>query len=159
MARFFRPALFTKRELTIMSHANEPTSGTDSTLYNDASMSCGYCGCSLKPTYEQVFNLVKIQPINCNQCSSELLLAEADRQVLDNKLQSAAHMGKWAVLIMGPYFLIGLVLSIYFGFFAAAPFPGFSGVLLVVGVALGFVIKSACTDETVCNFVLLTHRE
>ncbi|MEB0044831.1 MULTISPECIES: hypothetical protein [unclassified Pseudomonas] len=142
-----------------MSHTNEPTSGTDSTPYTDASMSCGCCDYALKPTYEQAFNLVKLQPIKCDQCGSALLLAETDRLVLDQKLQTAARMGKLAVLILGPYFLIGLVSSIYFGFFAVAPFPGFSGVLVVGGIALGFALKSASTDDTQRRFVLLTHSE
>ncbi|WP_439877237.1 hypothetical protein [Pseudomonas prosekii] len=142
-----------------MNHTNQPASDTDSTPYNDVSMSCGCCGYSLKPSYQQAFNLVKLQPLNCDQCSSQLQLAEADRLVLDEKLQRAARMGKLAVLILGPYFLLGIVASIYFGFFVPAPFPGFSGVLVVVGIILGFVIKSASEDDIEYSFVLLTHIE
>ena len=142
-----------------MSHTNEPTSGTDSTPYNDANMSCGHCNYSLKPTYQQAFNLVEQQPINCYQCSSDLLLNEADRQLLDKKLQTATRVGKMALLILGPYFLLGLTASIYFMFFARAPFPGFSGALVVGGVVLGFIIKSVGTDNTERDFVLFKHGE
>lgn len=142
-----------------MSHTNQPASGADTTPYNDAHLSCGHCNCSLKPTYQQAFDLVEQQPINCPQCRSDLLLAEADRQVLSKKLQSATRMGKLALLILGPYFLFGLIAGIYFMFFAKAPFPGFSGALVVGGVVLGFIIKSLGTDNTECDFVLFKHGE
>lgn len=142
-----------------MSHANEAAAVTDSTPYKDAGMSCGHCSYTLKPTYHQAFELVKLQPINCYQCSSDLLLDDADRQVLDKKLQTATRIGKLAVLILGPYFLISMLTVLYFSFFAKPPFPGFTGVLFGGGLVIGFLLKSASTDSTERNFVLFKNGE
>jgi len=142
-----------------MSHTQEATEPTDSTPYKDASMSCGHCNYELKPTYHQAFELVKLQPINCYQCSSDLLLDEADRQVLDKKLQTAARIGKLAVLVLGPYFLFSMLATLYYMFFTKPPFSGFSGVLFGGGLVIGFLLKNATTDSTERNFVLFKHGE
>lgn len=142
-----------------MSHTNEAVAPTDSTPYKDASMSCGHCNYALKPTYHQAFELVRLQPINCYQCSSDLQLDEADRQVLDKKLQTATRIGKLAVLVLGPYFIISMLVTLYFMFFAKPPFPGFTGVLLGGGLVIGFLLKSASTDSEERNFVLFKHGE
>lgn len=142
-----------------MSHTQEAAVPTDSTPYKDASMSCGHCNYTLKPTYHQAFELVRLQPINCYQCSSDLLLDEADRQVLDKKLHTATRIGKLALLILGPYFLISLLATLYFMFFTKPPFPGFSGVLFGGGLLIGFLLKSAATDSEERDFVLFKQGE
>ena len=142
-----------------MTQTNEPASDAGSTPYNDVNMSCGHCNFSLKPTYQQASNLVQQQPIHCDQCSSDLLLDEADRQSLDHKFQTAARVGKLAVMIMGPYFLLGLATSIYVISFGSSPFPGFPAVLVGVGFALAYVLKTAATDDSEYDFVLFRNGE
>ena len=136
-----------------MSHKNEPTASAESTTYNDVNMSCGHCSSWLTPSYQQAFELIQLKPISCDHCGSDLLLEEGDRQVLDKKLRSAARMGKLALLIMLPYFLIGLVTSIN------SPFPGFSGLLVGVGFVLAFIIKNVATVNIDRDFVLFKHGE
>ncbi|MBM6444016.1 hypothetical protein ACX3YC_01295 [Pseudomonas mohnii] len=136
-----------------MSDTNEPASGAESTTYNDVNMSCGHCSSWLTPSYQQAFELIQLQPISCDHCGSDLLLEEGDRQVLDKKLKTAARVGKLATLIMLPYFLIGLVVSLN------SPFPGFSGLLVGVGIVLAFIIKSVATVNIDRDFVLFKHGE
>ena len=134
-----------------MSNTNESASVAESTTYNDVNMSCGHCSSLLTPSYQQAFELVELHPISCDQCGSELLLEEGDRQVLDKKLQTAARVGKMALLIMLPYFLIGVVASLY------AADPEVSGLLVAIGFGLAFIIKSAATVNIDRDFVLFKH--
>ena len=102
----------------------------------------------------QAFELVRLQPINCYQCSSDLLLEEADRQVLDKKLQTATRIGKLALLILGPYFLISMLATLVTAVAILAargdragvlPGPAVSGEIgdPVAGAARGAAYRSA----------------
>lgn len=139
-----------------MSHTNEPDLDASSIPYNDVNMSCGHCSHSLKPSYKQAFALVERKPINCSQCSLNLLLDDTDRELLNVKLQSATRLGKLLLLFLGPYFLCGLALSIYF-MASKPPFPGFSGVLMLGGAVVFLIIKAICTKNINRAFVLFEH--
>ncbi|SEN40338.1 hypothetical protein SAMN04487857_115123 [Pseudomonas sp. ok272] len=137
-----------------MSDTQQPTTDTtDATSepYNEVNMSCGHCTSALKPTYQHVTDLIQQKPINCDQCHSDVLLEEADRQTLDNKLQRAARMGKVLMAIMVPYFLICMIVSV--------SIPAFSLILTGGGLALSYMIKTAMTDDVKHNFVLFKHGE
>jgi hypothetical protein len=151
---FFQSALL--KGFFVMSNTNEPDSSDSSTPYNDVNMSCGHCSYLLKPTYQQAFDLIKQQPISCDQCNLDLLLDEADRELLNVKLESATRLGKLLLLFLGPYFLFGLICSIYF-MANEPPFPGFSGVLALGGVVVFLIIKAICTKNIDRAFVLFEH--
>lgn len=116
-------------------------------IYNDADFECECCKSVWKVSYTDLAKLRNQHSIPCKSCQCELVITEAELQVINDKFKQSEKLSKIAICFTFPYFIICAIVAFIYG-----------GLLSAIMIAAGFIIlmtmRSSLTKEGITHFHL-----
>lgn len=116
-------------------------------LYNNADFTCGSCDSLWKADYADIAKLRKEQPIHCKNCQCELIMANEDLLLLEQRFKESEKLSKIAILFAIPYFILCAAIGFLY-----------SGIITIIMIVAGFMIlmtmRSSLTKNGIDHFLL-----